>query len=356
MTEYGPLEATFRIVTPVFCAGADRNGPSEIRPFSIRGALRWWYRALDKNFRAWEPLIFGSTAGSGHSSPIALQVVRWTKDEADLKKDLQPQQAATSGAAYLGYTLYLKGNQRKAICPGVPDVTVRLRWQWAPKEAKEREIVQRAWLATLWLFGHLGGLGTRSRRGYGTLALQQWSGWPGCDQLQPAHGASTPLEWVARFKKGWQCIREWFPEPCTGAKHLHLGKDLKVWLWQQGYQGWKQALDEIGARMHEFRSRKEIHKPEYLAAFGLPIGFKPQKVNTFTPRGEYSRAASSLQIRVVAINGRFHPLLWRAQGPLLPEMENAEIENKERKVKKLPKPWDEPLEKFLLEIQPKCVP
>jgi len=37
------LEVTFRIVTPMFLGGADPNIQAELRPPSIKGAMRYWY-------------------------------------------------------------------------------------------------------------------------------------------------------------------------------------------------------------------------------------------------------------------------------------------------------------------------
>lgn len=40
------IEASFEIVTPMFIGGADPSDSPELRPPSIKGALRFWWRAL----------------------------------------------------------------------------------------------------------------------------------------------------------------------------------------------------------------------------------------------------------------------------------------------------------------------
>ena len=61
------------LITPCFCAGADQS-VAEIRPASIRGQLRWWFRALGGNAKD-EALIFGSAAGdSGNGSRVRITV------------------------------------------------------------------------------------------------------------------------------------------------------------------------------------------------------------------------------------------------------------------------------------------
>ena len=62
------LQLTCEVVTPLFCAGADQQRP-EIRPPSIRGAMRFWWRALHgaavgndiKALQQQESAVFGAT-------------------------------------------------------------------------------------------------------------------------------------------------------------------------------------------------------------------------------------------------------------------------------------------------------
>ncbi|MCX8072834.1 MAG: type III-B CRISPR module RAMP protein Cmr1 [Candidatus Binatia bacterium] len=347
------LEAQLRIVTPVFCAGAEQNGASEIRPFSIRGALRWWYRAVAGDSLKEEASVFGATTGNGTASPIALQLGSWLSEETPLDDRLQPKRAPESGAAYLGYTLYLGSNNRKAVTPGKEPVTLRLRWNWKPASSERQQYIRRAWAASLWLFGHLGGLGTRARRGFGTLALENWTGWEEeTGLLGTAHGAASPEQWKERFDSGFQKIGQWFPAP-TGALHQHVSQNLQVYLWRTGKRSWDQALDEIGKVFQDFRRRPEIHRPELLAAFGLPIRFRRHPARFARPE-KFNRAASPLQIRVVPIGSNYHPMVWRAAGPLVPKQE-LRLSYSGHYSDQPPREWDRALEQFLDHIRPHCV-
>jgi len=63
----------FELITPCFCAGANQ-AIAEIRAPSIRGQLRWWFRALGGNAKD-EAFLFGSAAGdSGTESRLRLNV------------------------------------------------------------------------------------------------------------------------------------------------------------------------------------------------------------------------------------------------------------------------------------------
>jgi CRISPR type III-B/RAMP module RAMP protein Cmr1 len=63
---------TLEFITPCFCAGADPSR-AEIRAPSIRGQLRWWFRALGGN-PADETKVFGSVAGDAKASAITIRL------------------------------------------------------------------------------------------------------------------------------------------------------------------------------------------------------------------------------------------------------------------------------------------
>ena len=73
-----PPKLTVRLsaVTPLFLGGADPKHRAELRPPSIKGLLRYWYRALDGDYAANEPRFFGST-DAGQSACL-LRVGEWT--------------------------------------------------------------------------------------------------------------------------------------------------------------------------------------------------------------------------------------------------------------------------------------
>ena len=68
------IEATYRVVTPMFCGGADPERRAELRLPSFKGVLRFWWRALAwtrldgdlGRIRREEDALFGS-AGGGRS-------------------------------------------------------------------------------------------------------------------------------------------------------------------------------------------------------------------------------------------------------------------------------------------------
>lgn len=178
------LEATYRIVTPMFIGGADQRPSDGIRPPSFKGALRFWWRALNwHRFRAAtacderalallhdeEARLFG-LAADGATSGQGCFLLKVEDKTNQMAKANLPK--ASPGHQYLlGQGLYHFKEQylREAIAPG--EVRVRLRFRPGTTE-EERTSIARAMLA----LGLLGGLGSRARKGFGALAIQSLTG------------------------------------------------------------------------------------------------------------------------------------------------------------------------------------
>ena len=177
------LTATYRIVTPMFIGNAEQKADS-LRPPSIKGALRFWWRALNwgrflreagtesaalKHLHQKEAHLFGSAAdeaGSGQG--------RFLLDVRYLGRSLEPGQLplASPGHQYLlGQGLYHFGKKylRSALEPG--QLCLRLLFRTETTNKDQKSIAQ-----ALLAMGLLGGLGSRSRKGFGSLAIQTLEG------------------------------------------------------------------------------------------------------------------------------------------------------------------------------------
>ena len=186
------IEATYRVVTPMFCAGAD-PGRAELRLPSFKGVLRFWWRALawsrlDGNLdeiQRQEDVLFGST-GAGQSRvsmrlaiDSAPSLIR--KDEV-LTVPASDGRVVGEGARYLGYGVMhafdsKKSNTRRGqltrACLRAPfDFVVRmqLRGRKASPDAlrQQSESLEDALIC----LGNRGGLGAKNRKGYGSLAIR----------------------------------------------------------------------------------------------------------------------------------------------------------------------------------------
>jgi CRISPR-associated protein Cmr1 len=378
------LTVTLKTITPLFLGGAEPNDFAELRPPAIKGLLRFWYRALDPNYQAREGKIFGGTGAMEGQSSFRLQLespirgkMRWDLDRyrgAPFQKGGSQGAPPKNGFLYLGFPLRLGGNDRKAIPPGESFLLVN-RFSTFPTEQ-----IRKAVLSAWWLLGHFGGLGTRARRGFGTVALQRWEGegeWSEIKALPIAHGARNPDEWIDRVKTAVNTMRSWFKEfPADEIDHTTIAGGTRLYLHTQGFDGgakaWEQALEWLGVAMRDFRQRRQpdysavkAHLvkrgivaaerkgktppqappgviPQFLssspqrAAFGLPLTFRYRSLSdfpsttTFRP-ALHERSASPILLRVVEIQGRAHPLVIRLRAPV-PGSDDGVVEEKGRHV------------------------
>ena len=352
-------------VTPLFLGGAEPNERAELRPPSIKGLLRYWYRALDGEHPTWERRLFGSTDTG--QAPCLLSVSEWREgtqpwERSHYSRPFNPSnphqggfqrgggRSGQNGLVYLGFSLTLPPNNRKALSPGEGLTIAVLPRPQQSKEWDDRKAskMRRAWLAGLWLLVHVGGVGTRSRRGLGSLRIEEWDGWSECDELPLPSNANAPQEWLSRLEKGLGVLRQWFPrEP--GGDQTAVKQGARFHVLQQGHPSWESALDDAGLRLQQFRQRK---LPDYSdvkvclnggalatgperAGFGLPLTFRYGSLNgasvTFAGT-DHGRMASPLLIRVLRLGNQYHAAFIHLPAPLLPGGERVKGRRGNREV------------------------
>ncbi len=186
------LTATFRIVTPMFISGADQS-KAELRAPSIKGALRFWWRALNwakirgtcdsdepalAKLKEREDSLFGDADKHGQSTlliSISSRKPFRAQHPPFLHTDMKPRNNPNSmaGARYLGYGLITpfssrntgkEAGQLERACIN-PDQTFSVL-------LSTRQCLDDSILDGLKILGLLGGIGSRSRRGFGSLLLE----------------------------------------------------------------------------------------------------------------------------------------------------------------------------------------
>jgi CRISPR-associated protein Cmr1 len=176
------ITVTYRVVTPLFCGGAGGN-TAEVRLPSFKGVLRWWWRALAwsrldgklEEVQRVEDALFGS-AGGGQSKVVMRLASSSAQKPIELGSSLtihgQPKgKLVGDGARYFGYGVMgafgaNAGKLSRACLPVPFEFTLELRTRGlAPLE---RDL----FLDSLRAVGLLGGMGAKSRKGYGSLVLR----------------------------------------------------------------------------------------------------------------------------------------------------------------------------------------
>ncbi len=214
------IEATCRVVTPMFCGGADPERHAELRLASFKGVLRFWWRALAwsrfggdlRRVREHEDNLFGSASGrqsrvSMRLSPdfVPPSVVKKGEVLTASRADARPGPVVGEGARYLGYGVMeafesrnkgTRAGELARACLRAPfEFTVRMRIREDGPDGDEH---RRSLIDALACLGTQGGLGAKSRKGYGSLVIRSLrvdgeSQWSPPQTLPDLHDALADL-------------------------------------------------------------------------------------------------------------------------------------------------------------------
>lgn len=323
------IEAVYRVVTPLFCAGAEP--PPELRLPSFKGVLRYWWRALAwaeygarlDVIRQKEDRLFGS-AGGGQSL-VSLSLPRRSDPPAARIGEVLTVPAANNrivgdGARYLGYGVMeafgsrntgKKAGQLTRACLRAPfDFTVRMR----ARDLIEQESAMLS--NALAALGILGGMGAKSRKGYGSLVIRSLL-VNGVEQWREPQSMSDLRREIVKLQRDGGGAA--FPEfTALSAKTRHV-------LLSSGKKEPMELLDHVGREIVRFRSWgrngkilggkadsecnfKDDHdlmkssrpgKHPRRIAFGLPHNYGPRPDKKIGPSdNEFDRRASPLFIHV----------------------------------------------------------
>lgn len=340
------LSFKLQVVTPLFMSGADQR-KAELRPPSIRGALRFWFRALagpvlSYDWRAVqqaEALLFGST---DQSSCWFLRVRPFDRKASSIASFPPP-------LAYLGYgPIGYEKSSKRYVAQRVyypPGSSCQLEVGCFERDSSLAQLLG----VTFWVWGHLGGLGSRVRRGFGAISLQPetesvliWSYRQSINDPQRlAQELQNGLEeaCVVFAEKLPEVLRRNYPDlgirPRPVSEFFTLDKrSAELYVGQKVFKDWQQALAAVGTALMGFRRERP---PDYgivrqfitssgtppqgtleRTRFGLPLNFyfkneeaKPSvtAIREWEQGGrqfreQYDRRASPLMIRVMPLQGQ----------------------------------------------------
>lgn len=323
------------LLTPLFIAGAEVRTPRPeaegLRAPSLRGAMRFWFRAGAGlpfgSLRQREAELFGATQPKPRGSPVSLQTQTldglqgqewWQRDQGGGSQQpyLRNLQQQYPGVAYLAFSAReqwerggrtLKERPRKSIQPGA-------RFRVVLRQLYGAEDALRSWEASLWLWCHLGGLGSRSRRGFGSL-------WPlGVDGessvgflfrdgtlqglrdfLQQGIGSA-----IGTLRQPGATLASNYNVLAKGQARVYVAAP-KEGRWRR----WEEALDQFGLRL--MAARRQYHPnladvEQFLnsgralpslnrASFGLPVMY-------FRDRPGFSATLSLMNPEQPGVEGR----------------------------------------------------
>jgi CRISPR-associated protein Cmr1 len=333
------FELSLRTVTPAFCRGADASA-AELRPPSLKGQLRWWYRAwhplavLGPGDGPWaEGRVMGGTEAHTGQCPFLLRVfeeeprtISWQQIEQTAPRGSRTE---TGGIRYLGFAFREIGRNDPPHNAIAENVAFKVVHHFPRREAVTDEVACGL-IAAWWLLTHLGGIGARSRRGFGSLVLDGWS-WPGqekyLDYLPVPSQASTARGWQNALMLGLDVLRGWrgsgdwpdaYPQPYLGSgASVVVQTDTS---WRRAADALEQAGKRLAAGRREHRGdNREI---DGRVTVGLPLVTGRQPTTSWRPGSwrtepiESDIHASPLHLHVGAYGGGFGLIWTRLAGPV----------------------------------------
>lgn len=313
-------EYNIEIVTPCFNAGAEQSR-AEIRVPSIRGEVRWWFRALGGT-RDEEKELFGGVHGDPQRSKVILRLKEpMVSDQAVNLHDLVGRDA-NHPQAYLLWPLRPtrdRSQKRGMIPPG------RAFTLLCSTDARlQDDAVQQKLTSAIELWILLGSLGTRSRRGYGSIAFQE-------------AGAAASFDSQEQFRHAVVQRLSVFGRPSIKAMFICRRQESA-----------ELALNQLGAWLKAFRagSIKSIKNPGkwgkndhdrvrdrsgklYRPVIGLPLTQRYSDGTILeTAMAGADRWASPVHLKVVKCAGGFYPLVVFFPDMAIPEGKRVTISSK----------------------------
>jgi len=302
-----PLEAYQRNNRTYYRATNVVGGNPEIRPPALRGALRYWLRALAgestggdvKSLHKIESSVFGSAASErGSASTVRVLVREENLQDARLfaKQPIEyvdkngsriPQ---PTGRDYLYWSMAESGgSNRDKYQPPKKYFPEGTSFQVILSAIPFADTALQKAIASLWVMVHFGGVGSRSRRTAGSLSAASPAEFSGLNfQLQ----SRTPTKIAEELYEGLKNAQQLL---ALSSKPINTIPFDMISLEYDVFQSWvlgpwdtsAQAVTAIGKSLRNFRTYRE---PDHSAVFqwlngssistversifGLPIPYK----------------------------------------------------------------------------------
>jgi len=300
---------TLELVTPAFLAGAEQYGAAaaegcDLRPATLRGHLRWWWRTLHAGFldvktlRSLEAAIWGDTHSGGavrvviENNGVHVAQPYDKRNKANFDQNTKKSdhgipgsdpQKTTQGLWYASYGMD-ETNKRRQVLEPRASWSLRLiarptrfftnRGDTAdPKKDNQGKLIAAEQAleqakASLWLLCHFGAVGSKARRGFGSLAVDEFDAWTRETCQETARQLRAALGLPNNFN----------------ANHAHspslqqmLGPVEVTFSWSDAWQ----VLDQVGFAYQAF-AKKYKHNREKMA-LGLPRRIGNPVQGTFNP-------------------------------------------------------------------------
>jgi CRISPR-associated protein Cmr1 len=298
--------------------GSDKT--PELRSSEFKGMMRYWWRLLQlesdhKELRKKEAKIFGGTEEEGKSNvrikvyPQPKEFVKNLKEDYKLDWSFNKQRRTLEGKhAGIGYFLYsvIQENYLKPDFEFYIEIT-----------SNDSNAFLKATNA-LWTAIYLGGFGTRSRRGAGSIEIKEVKSTTSLEvdfQIPQVNSHKEIKEYLEKnikkiYNKDNKNLRELKYPSLYNAKILIL----------EPKNQWIDALNEIGINYLNYRIQNK-NKIFEMGIFGMPIIHNgPTMKMRIVPYEQNKhriseRMASPLIISLIRSNNKVYPIMVKLSVP-----------------------------------------
>lgn len=309
------------VLTPLFMGGAGNQLQSQgdaFRILSLRGLTRFWFRALMggvigngpnnlTRVRQAESEVFGSTERASAIQFRLLNSPRYSKYQLSRRV----------GVGYLGFSL----GRDEGVGALSPGERVEIAIEGRPGAGNTQSELLLA-LGALWLLANLGGLGSRSRRGFGSVVVTSVKPFDGqsLPSFQMPDRGRGPGDLASFLSEGLEKLRNLYSgylgQSPVGATRAWEGTTLpeydilargaaRIKVASVTFPHWEEVLDHLGRRLKQARG---MYARPRRQTFGLPM-----------PSRRDVRRASPLLFKVVRFpSGRYGAVLTLFKATFLP--------------------------------------
>ncbi len=174
-------EYDLEFISMAFLAGANQDKQDcDLRPATLRGLLRWWWRTMHTGHVDLDTLCKLEAAIWGDSktgSPVRIQLKRLSISKVGLFNKPHQTKRHTLGLAYASYGMDERNNKSKrraqrwySHAGSRWSMTVSIRnGYYETKRPLTSDVILRQVEASIWLLTKYGGVGSRSRKGFGSF-------------------------------------------------------------------------------------------------------------------------------------------------------------------------------------------
>ncbi|HEX2958403.1 MAG TPA: type III-B CRISPR module RAMP protein Cmr1 [Chitinispirillaceae bacterium] len=236
------IQCDVEFLTPAFLGGAEQN--AELRSAPFKNLLRQWWRIANgnldpKELKLKEDDLFGAVAGESVSaSKLRMSIIgsaKTSQAKIDLGTMKHPEVSFNSGnidrALYLGYGPVTLKNGTRQYLPA----NTHFIWNISYPNCYAHDIKK-----TLSYIHHFGTIGSRARKGFGSISLKLFEG-----EVLPE------LSFPVSENLASLLLKKEYPHS--------LGTDKKgILAWEQCCTNWNDAMKLLGTLYMETRTNLQF--------------------------------------------------------------------------------------------------